>query len=91
MDGYLNYNFNLHKLGSRGGLTLSEVPVNDGQWHSLKVRRYGSVASLSLDGGEGRRYNETVEYESLRQLIKVRENGVFVGGYLKTPDFRNSK
>jgi hypothetical protein len=38
---------------------LSAIFVDDGQWHTVKVQRYGSVAILTLDGGEGRRYNDS--------------------------------
>lgn len=36
---------------------LSAIDVNDGQWHTIRVSRYGSAVILDLDGGEGRRYN----------------------------------
>ena len=38
---------------------LAAIYVDDGQWHTAKVRRYGSAAILTLDGGEGRRYNDS--------------------------------
>ena len=38
---------------------LAAIYVDDGQWHTAKVRRYGSAAILTLDGGAGRRYNDS--------------------------------
>ena len=37
--------------------------MDDGQWHTAKVSRYGSAAILTLDGGEGRRYNDTFVFQ----------------------------
>ena len=42
---------------------LSAIYVDDGQWHTAKVSRYGSAAILTLDGGEGRRYNDTFVFK----------------------------
>lgn len=38
---------------------------------------------ISLDGGEGNRYNETLEYQGLHQQMKVEKQNVFAGGYVE--------
>ena len=40
-------------------LSLDYVEVNDGEWHTVLIGRYGNQAVLRLDSGEGRFYNET--------------------------------
>lgn len=59
---------------------LSAVAVDDGQWHVARVSRYGSAATLELDGGEGRRYNETFEFVGHQWLLVDKQEGVFAGG-----------
>ncbi|GAB6020929.1 hypothetical protein CHUAL_003573 [Chamberlinius hualienensis] len=93
--GYLLYRYNLHNGGrEEGHLWLDSVAVNDGLWHNVILSRFGSVASISLDGGEGRRYNETLTFEGLHQMIEIQKNGIFAGGFWDGTrvlnDFRNS-
>jgi hypothetical protein len=54
--------------------------VDDGQWHTAKVTRYGSVAILEIDGGEGRKYNETFRYEGHQWMMVDKQEGVYAGG-----------
>jgi hypothetical protein len=61
-------------------LWLPFVSVSDGIWHTVQVLRYGSTASISLDGGGGRRYNEITEYAGLHQLMTVEKQNVVAGG-----------
>ncbi|PSN41764.1 Neural-cadherin [Blattella germanica] len=46
----------------------------------LEVSRYGSAATLELDGGEGRRYNETFQFEGHQWLLVDKQEGVYAGG-----------
>uniref|UniRef100_T1J0L7 Neural-cadherin n=1 Tax=Strigamia maritima TaxID=126957 RepID=T1J0L7_STRMM len=83
-DKYLRFRYNLNNARTEEReLWLSAIIVNDGQWHTVRVARYGSVAYMMLDGGEGRRYNETLDYEGLHQLMKVEKQNVFAGGYVE--------
>lgn len=59
---------------------LSAVTVDDGQWHTVRVARYGSAATLELDGGEGRRFNETFSFEGHQWLMVDKQEGVYAGG-----------
>lgn len=44
------------------------------------MSRYGSAATLELDGGEGRRYNESFDFEGHQWLIVDKQEGVYAGG-----------
>lgn len=79
-DKKLRFRFNLNNLEERE-LWLPFVSVSDGQWHTVKVQRYGSTASIVLDGGGGRRSNEITEYEGLHQLLLVDKQNVMAGGF----------
>ena len=71
---HLRFRFNLNSLRTdEKDLWLSAVEVDDGQWHTVRVSRYGSSATIELDGGEGRRYNETFVFEG-HQLMRVRND-----------------
>lgn len=59
---------------------LTAIAVDDGQWHTVRVSRYGSAATLELDGGEGRRFNETFSFEGHQWLLVDKQEGVFAGG-----------
>ena len=63
-DSRLRFRYNLNSLRTEEReIWLSAVYVDDGQWHTAKVSRYGSAAILTLDGGEGRRYNDTFVFK----------------------------
>lgn len=59
---------------------MPHVIVSDGQWHTVNVQRYGSTASISLDGGGGRRYSELLDYNGLHQEITIATRNVIAGG-----------
>ena len=44
------------------------------------MNRYGSSAFLELDGGEGRRYNETFIFEGRQWMQVDKQEGVYAGG-----------
>ncbi|XP_023032141.1 neural-cadherin isoform X2 [Drosophila willistoni] len=80
-DGYLHFRYNLNSLRTEEkDLWLNAITVNDGQWHVVRVNRYGSAATLELDGGEGRRYNETFEFVGHQWLLVDKQEGVYAGG-----------
>lgn len=81
-DKKLRFRFNLNNMrtSEERELWLPFVSVSDGIWHTVQVLRYGSTASISLDGGGGRRYNEITEYAGLHQLMTVEKQNVVAGG-----------
>ncbi|XP_034669297.1 neural-cadherin isoform X6 [Drosophila subobscura] len=80
-DGHLHFRYNLNSLRTEEkDLWLNSIIVNDGQWHVVRVNRYGSAATLELDGGEGRRYNETFEFSGHQWLLVDKQEGVYAGG-----------
>ena len=57
VDKRIQFRYN---LGYRENiLRLSEIEVNDGQWHHVVVERFGKEVAIMLDGGEGAGYNYT--------------------------------
>lgn len=46
----------------------------------VQVSRYGSSATLELDGGEGRRYNESFTFDGHQWLLVDKQEGVYAGG-----------
>ncbi|XP_057671471.1 neural-cadherin isoform X4 [Diorhabda carinulata] len=80
-DARLYFRYNLNSLRTEEkDIWLSAVPVDDGQWHVARVSRYGSAATLDLDGGEGRRYNETFSFVGHQWLLVDKQEGVYAGG-----------
>ena len=63
-ESKLRFRYNLNSLRTEEKeIWLSAIYVDDGQWHTAKVQRYGSAAILTLDGGEGRRYNDSFLFQ----------------------------
>ncbi|XP_043276745.1 neural-cadherin isoform X3 [Venturia canescens] len=80
-DSRLQFRYNLNSLRiEERNIWLSAIAVNDGQWHTVRVSRYGSAATLELDGGEGRRFNETFSFEGHQWLMVDKQEGVYAGG-----------
>uniref|UniRef100_A0A6B2E6C1 Putative cadherin egf lag seven-pass g-type receptor n=1 Tax=Phlebotomus kandelakii TaxID=1109342 RepID=A0A6B2E6C1_9DIPT len=80
-EARLHFRYNLNSLRTEErDLWLNSVTVDDGQWHVVRVNRYGSAAMLELDGGEGRRYNETFEFDGHQWLLVDKQEGVYAGG-----------
>ncbi|XP_049964454.1 neural-cadherin-like [Schistocerca serialis cubense] len=80
-DSKLHFYYNLNSLQpEEKDLWLSNITVSDGQWHTVKVTRYGSVSILILDDGEGLRYNESFKFSGHQLLVVDRQEGVYVGG-----------
>lgn len=77
----MRFRFNLNQFrSSEQELWLPYVKVSDGQWHTVKVQRFGSTASISLDGGGGRRYNELLDYNGFHQELTINSRNVIAGG-----------
>ena len=46
------------------------------------VCRYGSAAILTLDGGEGRRYNDSFHFIGHQMMAVDKQEGVYAGKYM---------
>ncbi|EEB18272.1 predicted protein [Pediculus humanus corporis] len=80
-DSKLHFRYNLNSLRTEErDIWLSAITVDDGQWHTAKVSRFGSAATLEMDGGEGRRYNETFTFEGHQWLLVDKQEGIYAGG-----------
>ncbi|XP_075992348.1 neural cadherin isoform X1 [Anticarsia gemmatalis] len=80
-ESRLHFRYNLNSLRTEErDVWLNSVAVDDGQWHIARVSRYGSAAMLEIDGGEGRRYNETFSFEGHQWLLVDKQEGVYAGG-----------
>lgn len=82
-DKHLRFRYKLSSLKASEEriLTLPNVVVSDGQWHTVLVKRYGSLATISLDGGSGKRYNEIMEFgDRAPQLIQIDKQNFYAGG-----------
>lgn len=80
-ESRLHFRYNLNSLRTEErDVWLNSVAVDDGQWHIARVSRYGSAAMLEIDGGEGRRYNETFYFEGHQWLLVDKQEGVYAGG-----------
>lgn len=80
-DSRLHFRYNLNSLRTEEkDIWLSAITVDDGQWHTAKVSRYGSAATLEMDGGEGRRYNESFTFEGHQWLLVDKQEGIYAGG-----------
>ncbi|XP_022688346.1 putative neural-cadherin 2 [Varroa jacobsoni] len=75
-------------LGGQGGavdtersVQLEHTLIDDGQWHTVRVRRYGCFVSLQLDDGQGPRYAVfSNELACSARLLMVDRHRVTVGG-----------
>ncbi|XP_031778398.1 neural-cadherin isoform X2 [Nasonia vitripennis] len=80
-DSRLRFRYNLNNMRTEErDIWLTAIAVDDGQWHTVRVSRYGSAATLELDGGEGRRFNETFSFEGHQWLLVDKQEGVYAGG-----------
>lgn len=81
---------------------LPYVNASDGQWHMVCVERIGRWASLQIDTGEGRYFNETLSTAVDSHLeIHIARSGFLAGGDVRFPsataaplvnhDFENGK
>ncbi|XP_032583512.1 putative neural-cadherin 2 isoform X2 [Drosophila sechellia] len=79
--GHLQFRYNLNSMRNEEQLlTLTAIAVNDGQWHVIRISRYGSAALMELDGGESRRYNESFHFTGHQWLSIDKQEGVYAGG-----------
>ena len=77
----MRFRYNLNSLRTEEKeIWLSSVFVDDGQWHVARVTRYGSAAILTLDGGEGRRYNDSFQFVGHQMMAVDKQEGVYAGG-----------
>ncbi|XP_049833400.1 putative neural-cadherin 2 [Schistocerca gregaria] len=76
---YFKYNLNSKNIEERY-TCLCYVTVDDGNWHTVKVSRYGSLSTLQLDDGEFTRYNQTSVFEGHQWLVIDKQEGIHAGG-----------
>ena len=74
------YNLNHLRSSTEQILRLDNIFVNDGEWHLVRVERFGSTATLKLDGGGVAKFVTIDEYSELHQLIRIERKNVVVGG-----------
>lgn len=81
-DRRLRFRYHLNQLdsGKEFDLSLPEYVVSDGIWHTVRVIRHGSTATIEVDGGGGKKFNEITDYADLHQLLVASKQGVIVGG-----------
>lgn len=81
-DRRLRFRYHLNQIHSTKEfeLTVPDYQVNDGNWHTVRVIRYGSTASMDIDGGGGRKSNEITDFGEHHQLLVVSKQGIIVGG-----------
>ncbi|XP_052798901.1 neural-cadherin-like [Mya arenaria] len=60
-------------------LRLSEVEVNNGQYHLVKLERYGKEFMLRLDGGERQFYTETIGPTNGMKEFRTRQDQIYAG------------
>lgn len=81
------YSLNAAEVDERE-LGLTAVQVDDGQWHFIKVQRFGSAVILEIDGGEGKNYNESFQFEGHQWMTVDKQEGLYAGG---KPEFTGIK
>lgn len=81
-DKHLKFRYHLNQIHSTKEfeLSLPDYNVSDGLWHTVRVTRYGSTATIEADGGGGRKSNEITDYIDLHQLLVVSKQGIIAGG-----------
>ncbi|XP_021703018.1 neural-cadherin isoform X1 [Aedes aegypti] len=76
---WFRYSLNSGQVEERD-VSLSAVEVDDGQWHVVRIQRYGSAAILELDGGEGANFNQSFSFDGHQWLSVDKQEGVYAGG-----------
>lgn len=81
-DKRLKFRYHLNQIHSvkEFELSLPEYPVSDGLWHTVRVVRHGSTATIEADGGGGKKSNEITDYIDLHQLLVASKQGIIAGG-----------
>ncbi len=81
-DSKIRFRFNLNQMRSMAEkeLALHYVYVSDGQWHDIHIKRFGSNAVLTLDGGGIKKINELIGHKDSNQLLNVDKSSIVVGG-----------
>ena len=77
--GLLKYMYK-PEFGEERDVIIYNVYVDDGEWHMAKMTRYMSMITLSLDDGEGRRYNQTFQSPGYHNRDFGKPSNVYVGG-----------
>ncbi|CAL1534113.1 unnamed protein product [Lymnaea stagnalis] len=67
--GKLTLRYNMGKGENK--IILDNAPANTGQWHTVRMERYGSEFILSMDGGEGRYYTYELALPDLSVFFRM--------------------
>ena len=73
------YNLNHFRTSTEQILKIDNTLVNDGEWHSVRVKRFGSTATIKLDEGGIAKTASINEFQDLHQLIRIEKRNVFIG------------
>ena len=84
---YFRYSLNSVQIEEHE-VSLSSVEVDDGQWHIVKIQRYGSASIIELDGGEGAHFNQSISFDGHQWLSVDKQEGVYAGG---KPEYSGEK
>ncbi|XP_006823457.1 neural-cadherin-like [Saccoglossus kowalevskii] len=61
VDGYITVQYNLGDPGKEYYLNMDNYTVNDGNYHTIQLQRYGNFFQLKADGGGGARTVEATQ------------------------------
>jgi len=81
-EARIQFRFNLNHLRSstEQTLRLRHFFVNDGEWHLVRVLRFGSTATITIDSGGVGKFARIDDYLGLHQLIRIERKNVVIGG-----------
>ncbi|OQR68970.1 neural-cadherin-like [Tropilaelaps mercedesae] len=69
---------------SERSLRLEHTLVDDGQWHTVRLKRFGCFVSLQLDDGQGSRYAVlSDELACPTRLLTIDRQRVTIGGTMR--------
>ena len=60
-------------------VSLSQVPASDGQWHQVRLERYGKELMLKMDSGEGLYYTESLGPEIGKLDFYLKNDEIYSG------------
>ncbi|ESN95524.1 hypothetical protein HELRODRAFT_179299 [Helobdella robusta] len=86
IDSRLTYRFNIGSEESK--VSLSQLNISDGEWHSIAVERRGIWVEMIVDRGEGIYCNRSFPMIDKHHVaFKVSQRSIVLGGDVKFPSF----
>lgn len=80
----------LYDLGSGyNTLSLPQITVNDGHWHTVVFERFGNGGTLTLDGGNAPRYFVQNMQTDSHRLIAIDGLDISSGAMLQKKEYHN--